>query len=424
MKRGSGLRKLQSAIKTLVSSKADVQEIIPGALGTYDSNGNKIINVPGRSQFVYVRVRGQVSEVIEAFNERIGEQWGTPIRLIKDPLAPRFYTVMGRDIGKYQDWADAGLPNHGNQHSFSSDTASGRDITFIYRRQLVQPLLPHPENPTGMTIKVEADYYYDPLTNAYVRFAGGSSPDMSGDLPSTPAFSVFVLVYLDYATNTILTLRGSEFSSSTPPDTAIASIPALPPSTGIPLAGALLNFDTTSVNWDSIYDVRTMIFSLTTTVATPIELFDHYTDVGNGTTVETDLYTDTLVANQFLNNGDKVDAEYGGLFVSHATATRELKVYFAGTVILDTGALTTALTTPTWKINVFLIRVSATVIRYAVDLETNGLTTRTYTNVGELTGLTLSGANILKITGQAGGVGAASNDIVAKLGNVRYRPAA
>ena len=42
---------------------------------------------------------------------------------------------------------------------------------------------------------------------------------------------------------------------------------------------------------------------------------------------------------------------------------------------------------------------------------------------GELTGLTLSNTAVLKVTGQAAGVGAATNDIVAKLGWVQFVPA-
>ncbi len=152
-------------------------------------------------------------------------------------------------------------------------------------------------------------------------------------------------------------------------------------------------------------------------------IFNHYTDSGNSTTAETDLYTNSLVANTFGTNGDKVTAEYGGTFVSSATATRQMKIYFAGTVILDTGALSIS-ASASWGINVLIIRVSSTVVRYSVSLQTAGASLAVYNAVGELTGLTLSGANVLKVTGQAAGVGAATNDIVAKLGMVSWLSAA
>lgn len=152
-------------------------------------------------------------------------------------------------------------------------------------------------------------------------------------------------------------------------------------------------------------------------------IFDHFTDAGNATTTETDLYSDTIPANALNINSDKLDAEYGGVFVSSGTATRQIKIYFGGSVIFDTGALTLSLSAA-WTAYVTLIRVSATVIRYMISFATEGAALSAYTSVGELTGLTLSNANILKITGQAAGIGAATNDIVAKMGTVKWLPAA
>lgn len=152
-------------------------------------------------------------------------------------------------------------------------------------------------------------------------------------------------------------------------------------------------------------------------------IFDHFVDAGNTTTTETDLYTDTVSASVLGTNGDKIEVDYGGIFVSSGTATREVKVYFGGTAIFDTGALTLSLSAA-WTAWVLIIRVSATVIRYMVSFTTEGAALSAYTATGELTGLTLSGTNIIKVTGQAAGVGAATNDIVAKLGTVQWKSAA
>lgn len=152
-------------------------------------------------------------------------------------------------------------------------------------------------------------------------------------------------------------------------------------------------------------------------------IFDHYADVGNSTTSETDLYSDSTPANLLFLNGDKITAEYAGIFVSSATATRQLKVYFAGTMIFDSTAGTVAAGADAWNIKVSIIRESSSVIRSSVSMIASGLTIASATNYTRLTGLTFSGANILKITGQAGGVGAATNDIVAKLGTVNLYPA-
>ncbi len=150
-------------------------------------------------------------------------------------------------------------------------------------------------------------------------------------------------------------------------------------------------------------------------------LFTYFSDAGNGTTVETDLYSDTIAAGQLVSNGNVLEIDYGGVYVSSGTATRQIKLYFGGTAIFDTGALTLSLSSA-WSLYASIIRVSASVVRYTVSFTTQGATLAAYTASGELTGLTLSGTNILKITGQAAGIGAASNDIVAKMGYINFKP--
>lgn len=152
-------------------------------------------------------------------------------------------------------------------------------------------------------------------------------------------------------------------------------------------------------------------------------IFDHYSDVGNTTTSETDLYNDVIPASVLNTVGDKLCAEYGGVFVSSGTATREIRGYFAGTKIFDTGALTLSLSSA-WTMYVSIIMDSSTSVRYMISFTTEGAALAAYTAVGKLTGLTLTGTNILKITGQAAGIGAATNDIVAELGTVSWQSAA
>lgn len=152
-------------------------------------------------------------------------------------------------------------------------------------------------------------------------------------------------------------------------------------------------------------------------------LHDHYTDAGNFSTTLTDVYLDIIAANTLANNGDKIECEYGGVYVSSATATRQIQLSFAGTSIFNTGNLTLSLSSA-WSMYALIIRVSSTVIRYNVSFATEGAALSAYTSVGELTGLTLSNSNNLKLILYSDGVGAASNDIVAKLGCVKFTPKA
>lgn len=153
-------------------------------------------------------------------------------------------------------------------------------------------------------------------------------------------------------------------------------------------------------------------------------IVDHFADAGNATTVETDLYSDTLTASLLATNGDKVVGEYGGIFVSSGTATRQLRAYFGGTAIFDSGTLSIGAGSDAWYMQVIVIRESSTVVRCVAIMNTTGATTSAYCTYTRITGLTLTNTQILKITGQAAGVGAATNDIVAKLGSIEWKSAA
>ena len=152
-------------------------------------------------------------------------------------------------------------------------------------------------------------------------------------------------------------------------------------------------------------------------------LFDHFTDVTVGG-AETDIYTDTLAANTLGVNGGKIIAEYGVNFVTVGTQLTRLQVYLAGTSIWDSTAVAPSTGTTSARVYVEIIRVSSTVVRYSVSLNTTGASGYVYAKVGELTGLTLSNTNILKLTGISSGVGSSVGDIVGKMAYLRFAPVA
>lgn len=153
-------------------------------------------------------------------------------------------------------------------------------------------------------------------------------------------------------------------------------------------------------------------------------LFDHFADASNGTTVETDLYSDTLAAGQFSANGQKVTAQYGGTFVGDATSTQRLRAYFGGTLIFDTGALGVGVTAASWNLDVTTIRESTSIVRCTATLNTSFATLNAYATYTKVTGLTLANTQVLKITGTAAGVSGASNQITATEGYVQWLAAA
>lgn len=147
-------------------------------------------------------------------------------------------------------------------------------------------------------------------------------------------------------------------------------------------------------------------------------LTQFFADAGNTTTTETDIYNYSLPANTLDVNGQKIEAKYGGTFVN-STSTKQLKVKFDGTTIFDSGALTISASS-SWDMEVTGIRVSATVIRFTVKMNTSGASLSSYAQYTSVTVANFTSTRILKLTGQAAGVGAATNDIVARLGQVEF----
>jgi hypothetical protein len=152
-------------------------------------------------------------------------------------------------------------------------------------------------------------------------------------------------------------------------------------------------------------------------------LFDHFADVGNVGTGEDDLYSDTIATDQLGVDGAKLESQYALAYVSSATATRQTRAYFGGTLVFDSGTLTFG-STGAANLWLTIIRESSSVVRVTAEYAATGLTLQPITQYTRITGLTLSNTNILKITGEAAGVGAATDDIVAKLGSVKFWPAA
>lgn len=169
--------------------------------------------------------------------------------------------------------------------------------------------------------------------------------------------------------------------------------------------------------------VGAAVWKETTIVSVRKTLFDHFADATVGG-AEADIYSDTLVASQLAANGDKIVAVYAGNFVTLGTELTHLKQYFDGQVIWDSTGIAPATGTTSWRVNVEIIRVSATVIRYSVSLNTTGASGYVYCTVGELTGRTLSNTNIVKLTGASSGVGSGSGDIIGKLSTLEFVPAA
>ncbi len=159
-----------------------------------------------------------------------------------------------------------------------------------------------------------------------------------------------------------------------------------------------------------------------TSYVPPIVLADWTSDTQNSGTSETDLFTYTTAASSLTATGAKLIGTYSGTF-NDLTATTTLKMYFAGTLIGNTGALTVS-ATGGWSVSITLIRTGSSTARSLVNVTTPGASTAVYTSETDITGITWTNTNIIKVTGTAGGASGGSSDITAKLGTLIQWPPA
>lgn len=243
-------RKLYKSLKAQKAQTEQVKLTIYGSLGI-PLGGRKIIQVDGRQGYVYVRLRDNQNEVIQAFNNKVAASYDLPVILVREGGR---YVVQQFNSQRYLNNAQNSapfLPGHGTQHSFPR--GGGADITWVYGQQIM-PGLVYPESATGTNVMIEKYPLYS--SNGWIYAGGTGTQNILQYRPTTGSSSLMTLVYLDSLTGNpgILVGSGTYF-----PAVITGSVyPYLPsPSnTQIPLAGVLLNTGTSVITWENLYDVR------------------------------------------------------------------------------------------------------------------------------------------------------------------------
>jgi len=99
----SGRYRLQKQTKTLNKTKQDEVLYIPGSLGM-TINGERSVEVPSRAGFVYVRLRNDLSETVQAYNDKVSPVYNLPVVVVRDKTNKNYYTIYGKDTGVYTNW--------------------------------------------------------------------------------------------------------------------------------------------------------------------------------------------------------------------------------------------------------------------------------------------------------------------------------
>jgi hypothetical protein len=253
----TGKTQLRRAVQKKFASKADKQILIPGLLGAY-IGAVWMVSVPGRPSFVYVRVHGNNSEVIEAFNDTVSPILNLAVVLTRDELTPNYYRILRRDVAKYQDWYTPQIGYHATQHEFGGTGSMGADIVWVQKQQFV-PLEVRPVSTSGSTYQCFVDPEYYQWNAGYQFFSGGATPDLNFLRPGGQLQGLFLGVYMDGNTDALAYITGTQFTHTPWPDNYRALIPTVPTSVGIPLAGILLTHEMVGINWAQIYDVRAIL---------------------------------------------------------------------------------------------------------------------------------------------------------------------
>lgn len=317
-------KNLKRAVGRIQERKKDKDYRLPGILGLKRGSTN-VVSVPGRPSFVYVRLRNNQSEVIQAFNDKVSPVYDLPVLVVRDDIDPSKYRIESRDYGQYSNWQSWSpyLPAHGGAHS-RSPSGGGGDVVWVYGNQYM-PLLVSPSGTLGSgNVIVDGSVYYFEDQDEY-KYAGGTGTSDILVYKPTDGNAKMVLVYLDTNGNPSL-LPGAVFSSSiTGTSSILPYVPTISVDTGVPLGAVRLVSGTASVLWENLYDIRPLI---TGQRKSKIGIFDNSSYVTSGTAISFDTNLDVAVtgtvvfiSGQAGGGGGGTDTLYydDGVFVATGT---------------------------------------------------------------------------------------------------------
>ena len=258
-------RRLEDSLRDQKKQTEQYNQPIYGILGA-PIGGTRKVEVPNRNSYVYVRLRDSLSEIIQAFNNRVSPAYNLPVVLERQGNR---YVVLDVDSTRYDNNHSSFspyLPRHGNTHSFDIESGGGGDIVWVYPRQFM-PLLAFPSGSVGSPNVIVSPYTLrkDNGTWQYVGNTGTSN--FTPYNPPNSGTAVMGLIALDTVSGNPFLLIGSGTTFS---DTLTGSsqvypyIPALTNPAHIPIAAVRLVSGTSRITWDNIYDVRQFVHPIQT----------------------------------------------------------------------------------------------------------------------------------------------------------------
>ena len=257
-------RKLFKALKKQKDATEQVALQIYGTLGI-PLGGQKLVEVPNRNAFVFVKLRDNQNEVIQAYNNQVATSYGLPVKVQRQGNR---YIVLGVDTERYQNMWNSNspfLPKHGGSHSFNLGGGGAGDVTWVYSQQMM-PLLVYPTSTTGAwNANIAPHTLLD--TAGHWRSVGNTGTISFQPYIPTGSSAVMGLIYLDATSGNpgVLIASGSYFPNTITGSLDIyAYIPTPNIATQIPLTAVRLDTGTYNIGWENLYDVRQWVSAVPT----------------------------------------------------------------------------------------------------------------------------------------------------------------
>lgn len=247
---------LQSSLKSYDNSLKKQETQYSGILGlTID--GSRKVNIPSRAGFVYVRLRDNLSEVVQAYNDKVSPAYGLPVIIQR---TGNRWMVVGKDTNRYETWGTSApfLPAHGSQHSFNRDVGVGGDTVWVYPDQFM-PLLVYPSGTAGSTNLMVAPYLLKRDTDFIYAGNTGTQNLVMYKPADSQAILGLVVLNIDTGNPEILIASGTPISASLTGTSAIAPYIPYPASHQEPLYAFRLVSGTSYLTWDNLYNARQFI---------------------------------------------------------------------------------------------------------------------------------------------------------------------
>jgi len=238
---------------TLAKNPSDM----PGEIGAV-INGKRRTNVVGRGGFVYVRLRTNLSEPIQAYNDKVFPGFGVAV-IVR--WANNRYEIVGRDSQRYQEWETdtPEISKHGNSHSLDVEGGNiGTDPAWIYQYQFI-PGLVSPYNQSGAQ-----NVYVHPFPILYGGewIYAGNTGTSSLITYSPTSGTVFVLITVDAETGNpaLFATTGTYVTwNISGSNQYVPYLPNVDTVRYLPLSFAILQSGTTSMSWSNLRDARQWI---------------------------------------------------------------------------------------------------------------------------------------------------------------------